>query len=72
MFKGYRTLILSVITTLTGVLVALGIVDVAQVPDAEQVAAHYDAVYGAILAIVGALTGILRFFTDTPLGKKND
>ena len=63
LLKGYKTLIFSAITTLTGISVASGLLS----PEANDfVAANLEVFWGGLLALFGIISGLLRLVTTTP------
>ena len=66
--KGYRTVITAAITSIIGLLVSFGVLssDVA-----AAITTNADAVYGAVITIVGVVFAILRKNTDTALGQSD-
>lgn len=68
--KGYRTIVVNVTVAILGLLVALGIIPVAETISAEQVSSNIDAVFGAVAVVTGAVNVVLRVFTNTPVGEK--
>lgn len=81
--KGYRTLIVNGIAFVAALLVATGVITVDQVPDANAVADHAEAVANAadhlndsaalaagIAAGLALVNVVLRLVTTTPMGKK--
>lgn len=69
--KGYRTLLVSAITALLGLLTATGIIDVPATEAGVSVETLVDNLFGAILVVVAAINAVLRLFTDTKVGTKN-
>jgi hypothetical protein len=57
--KGYRTFIFGALVSILGVVQGLNWVDVV----------HDPKVAGWIVAIIGLIVMVLRYFTDTPIGQ---
>lgn len=64
---GYRTAIISGITTIVGILVTFGVVS----PEiAGFISANANTFYGAVITLLGVVFGGLRLITTTPIGEK--
>ena len=63
--KGYRTVIVNTIIAAIGLLAAFGVI-----PDPGNVAADTETVVGATMVLISAANFVLRIFTDTKVGTK--
>ena len=59
--QGYKTLVTNLLITLAGLLAQFGIV----IPTE-----HIQSAVGGVIALIGIVNIVLRFFTKTPVGKK--
>jgi len=66
--KGYRTFTVNLVIALVGVLVALGVIPVAEAVTAEEVDAAVQALIGAAAIIVAVINFLLRLITNTKPG----
>lgn len=64
--KGYRTVTVSAIVSITGLLVAFGVIDIA---GADAINENADLIFGGILTVLGGVFAVLRKITDTPIGE---
>lgn len=66
--KGYRTVIVAAVKLLAGILTMAGVVVTDET--AAALSENIELVIGAVLAISGIVTGIMRAITDGPMGDK--
>lgn len=63
--KGYRTVIVNTIIAVIGLLAAFGVI-----PDPGDITSDTETVMGAIMVLISAANFVLRIFTDTKVGTK--
>ncbi len=68
--KGYRTLIFNVVTIAVTLAVAFGLIETEVAPTEEEINFFVENVTYVVVAVAATVNIVLRFFTDSPVGKK--
>ena len=68
--KGYRTLIFNVVTIAVTLAVGFGLIETEVAPTEEEINFFVENVTYVVVAVAATVNIVLRFFTDSPVGKK--